>query len=142
MPWPDQICDLRSQNRAMSIDPTSRQKIVVALFDCDCMKTPQSRAKIVQDLPADVQSKIVLGATAKQDVDEIVRVCLQFPEALETLLQRVRFFEGESTPRQRLDEVVNETFHPQPLDDLRSLIEESPTTSEQRLFPAQSDPAR
>jgi len=74
----------------MSTDLTDRDKLVEALLECDCMKTIQSRNRIVRDLPAEIQQKIAGGGTAKQDVDEIVDVSSQFPAGLEKLLQRVK----------------------------------------------------
>src|SRR5262249_7997210 len=53
-------------------------------------------------------SRLRGGGTSKEEVDEIVRVCLQFPGSLETLMQRIHFFEGDSIPWGHLDQVFRE----------------------------------
>jgi TIR domain/Effector-associated domain 2 len=94
----------------MLLDPTDRAKLVEALLECDCMKTVNSRNTIVQDLPAEIHQRLQLRGTNKEDVNEIVRVCAQFPDGLEKLLQRVRYFEGESYFWRNLEQVVEEVL--------------------------------
>ncbi len=89
----------------MSKELTDRDKLVEVLLECDCMKTALSRNTIVQDLPADIQQRLRAGGTAREDVNEIVRVCSQFPNGLEKLLQRVRSFEGETYAWTRVEEI-------------------------------------
>ena len=81
---------------------------VEALLDCDCMKTVNSRNSVIQDLPADIQQRRRARGTSKEDVDELVRVCAQFPDGLEQLLQRVKYFEGESYAWKKLDKIASE----------------------------------
>lgn len=81
----------------MPLDLNERAKLVEALLKCDRMKTPQSRSRIVRDLPAEIQHRIVAGGTSKEDVDEIVRVSEDFEGGLKALLDRVKYYEGEKS---------------------------------------------
>lgn len=92
----------------MDLTPTDRGKLVDALLACDCMKSIHSRRTLIEDLPADVQNKLHGGGTTKQDVDEIVRVCAQFTAGVETLLERVRYFEGDSFPWKTVEKIARE----------------------------------
>ena len=91
-----------------NLDLRDRGRFVDALFGCDCMKTLQSRNRIVRDLPAEIQQRITAGGTARQDVDDLVLVCSAFPRGIETLLQRVGHFEGDSFAWRRLQEVIRQ----------------------------------
>jgi hypothetical protein len=97
----------------MPLTPADRARLVEALLECDCMKAVNARNAVVWDLPAEVQQRLQAGGTTKQDVDEIVRVCAQFPGALDTLLQRVRFFEGPSFAWQKLEQVAHDVLSAQ-----------------------------
>jgi hypothetical protein len=96
----------------MELTLQDRAKLVDALLNCDSIKSLHSRKTLVRDLPLDVQNKLHGGGTTKEDVDEIVRVCAQYDDGLETLLERVRYFEGESIPRKKLDQVAREIASP------------------------------
>lgn len=98
----------------MPLHSTERGKLVEALFDCDCMKTAQSRNSVLRDLPDEIQQRFTGGGTAKQDIDDLVRICSQFPNGLEALLQRVLFFEGKSFAWMRLEQVAREVLGNQP----------------------------
>src|SRR5262245_42210460 len=90
----------------MPLDQNDRDRLVEALLECTCLSSVNSRDAIVRDLPSGIKDLLNLRGGARDDVSEIVRVCLQFPGGLERLLQRVRFFEGESFAWIKLDEVA------------------------------------
>jgi len=83
---------------------SSRRKLVDALLDCDCMKLPQSRVKVIRELPSEIQQKISAGGSNMQDVDDIVRSCRLFPNGIERLLEAVNYYEGNSLLWQRVQE--------------------------------------
>lgn len=78
------------------LDINSRSKLVEALFSCDCMKSLQSRSRVIQKLPSEIQQKISAGGNNKQDVDDTLDSCLQFEDGMERLLEVVKYYEGNS----------------------------------------------
>jgi hypothetical protein len=87
---------------------SDRENLVDALLDCGCMKHPQSRVKVTQNLPLEIQQIISAGGNNKQDVDDIVRSCMQFPDGLKRLLDVVKYYEGNSLLWQRVQEAWRE----------------------------------
>src|SRR5262245_24996154 len=66
------------------LDFISKQRIVGALLDCDCLKTPQSRDQVIAELPSAIGGRIPRHSNSRQDVLSIVNSCLQFPAGLES----------------------------------------------------------
>jgi len=91
------------------LDINSRSKLVEALFSCDCMKSLQSRSRVIQKLPSEIQQKISAGGNNKQDVDDTLDSCLQFEDGMERLLEVVKYYEGNSFAWQKLEEVWRQT---------------------------------
>ena len=81
----------------MSLNPSDRDKLVDALLKCDCMLQGQRRRSIVRDLPSEVQQSLNDALPTKDAVSEIVHISSKYPGAMDALLQRVRYFEGESS---------------------------------------------
>ncbi|MGH9752595.1 MAG: SUMF1/EgtB/PvdO family nonheme iron enzyme [Blastocatellia bacterium] len=79
-----------------TLDRADRYKLVEALLECDCMKTPQSRDQVVVDLPPEIGSKINRNLNNKLDVMNIVQACLQFKGGMEGLFASVEFYEGKN----------------------------------------------
>ncbi|MFN0088028.1 MAG: toll/interleukin-1 receptor domain-containing protein [Blastocatellia bacterium] len=90
----------------MNLNSAEINTLVDALLECDCMKTINSRASVIQGLPPAIQHRLRGGGTSRQDVDEIVRACAQFSGGLESLLQRVKFFEAGSHPWGNVEQVT------------------------------------
>jgi hypothetical protein len=91
------------------LDTTDRYKLVDALLECDCMKTPQSRDQVLAGLPPAIERKANRSQNNKLDVESIVHACLQFPDGMECLFSRIRFFEEEtSRPWQTVQAVLQE----------------------------------
>ncbi|HEX9000398.1 MAG TPA: hypothetical protein VGB07_10905, partial [Blastocatellia bacterium] len=92
------------------LDFRGKQKLVDALLGCDCLNTPQSRDQIIASLPPAIQNRINRHSNARQDVLSIVNTCLQFPAGLESFLEIVGSFEGDSIPRQKVQIVLKEVL--------------------------------
>jgi hypothetical protein len=93
----------------MNPNPALLDQLVEALLACDCMKSANRRSSVVQGLPPAIQQRLRGGGTSREDVDEIVRACVQFPGGLEALLQRVKFFENGSFPFQKVESLLRGT---------------------------------
>jgi|RhiMetdeSRZDD1v2_1073273.scaffolds.fasta_scaffold162814_2 effector-associated domain 2 (EAD2)-containing protein/iSTAND domain-containing protein len=91
------------------LDTADRHKLVEALLECDCMKTPQSRDQVLAGLPREIERKANRSQNNKWDVDAIVHSCLQFPDGMKCLFSRIKFFEEEtSRPWQSVQAVLQE----------------------------------
>jgi hypothetical protein len=91
------------------LDTAGRYKLVEALLECDCMKTPQSRDQVLAGLPREIERKANRSQNNKLDVDAIVHACLQFSDGMECLFNRIKFFEEEtSRPWQAVQAVLQE----------------------------------
>src|SRR5262245_37027622 len=87
------------------LDFKSKQRLVEALLNCECLKTPQSRDQVITALPGAIGSRINRHPSSKQDVLSMVNTCLQFPAGLENLLEIVESFEGDSLPWRKVQTV-------------------------------------
>src|SRR5262245_16602194 len=110
-----------------NISYKQRKRLVEALLQFDCMKTAQSRAKVVDDLPAEVKNRIKEGSTNWESVDNIVLKCEEKTDWIKELLDRVRDDDPESYAAQRLTEVELEVLTTDPLpvdllDELRAAL--------------------
>jgi hypothetical protein len=73
------------------------------------MRTPQSRDQVLAGLPPEIERKANRSPNNKMDVDAIVHACLQFPDGMECMFDRVRFLEEEtSKPWQAVQAVLQE----------------------------------
>lgn len=93
----------------MQMDFPSRAQLADALFQCACMKTPQSRAQIAGNLPAEIQQRLTPGGSNIQEIHELISVCQQFPAGLDVLFEVVKYFEGASSLSwKNLDRVIRD----------------------------------
>ena len=74
------------------------------------MKTAQSRNRLIDDLPEDVQSKVPKPDNNKEAVISLVNTCLQFSGGIQKLLEIIEFYEGDSIHWQRLDATQRAIF--------------------------------
>ena len=95
---------------AAELDFKSKQRLVEALLNCECLKTPQSRDQVITALPGAIGSRINRHPSSKQDVLSMVNTCLQFPAGLENLLEIVESFEGDSLPWRKVQTVLREAL--------------------------------
>jgi hypothetical protein len=58
---------------------------------------------VVEELPADVRRNIRRNTADRVDVSNIVTACMHYEGGLLALIESVRFYEGDSIPRQNLD---------------------------------------
>lgn len=79
-----------------SLDDEGRDKLVNALLKCGCLKTPDSRHRVIEDLPGEIQDTVSQPQNNFEAVDELVKTCLNFPNGIATLLKIVRRRERET----------------------------------------------
>jgi len=90
---------------------SDRRRLVDALLDCNCIATPQSRDAIIGGLNKNIRSRIARRGNIRQDVESLVSACLEFARGIESLLETVRYYEGEpSMAWRRLEQVARETL--------------------------------
>jgi TIR domain/Effector-associated domain 2 len=81
----------------MDFSFSARTQLADALFQCDCLKTPASRAQVAGNLPAEIQRRLKPGGSNIQDIHELISACQQFPGGLDAMLEIVQVFEGASS---------------------------------------------
>lgn len=65
-----------------------------------------SRATVIEQLPAGIKTKIAYSEVDKIHVFNIVKTCLEYPNGMEELRDRLQFFEGGSIPMQQFKECL------------------------------------
>lgn len=90
------------------MDLEDRDKLVEALLKCDCLARAQARNAIIRDLPAEVRENLNGTGTNRDAVTEMVEVSSRYADGIETLLQRVHYFERNSFSWQAVERVVAE----------------------------------
>jgi hypothetical protein len=83
-----------------------RRRLVDALLQCNCMTTPTSRNQIISQLPAEIGTTIPRHENTKADVFSIVTRVNDFKNGLNSLLEVVNFFEGNSAAWNNLQQVI------------------------------------
>jgi len=107
-----------------------KRALVEALLACKCMETSQSRDQIIADLDPALKNRIDRKPNNQQDVDSLVRTCLQYPPGMDDLLEIVAYQESNSIPWQKLNLVRYEicirstyqTITPTLLEELKRLL--------------------
>lgn len=80
-----------------------KRRLVNALLACACMATRQPRDLVIADLRPDIRDQINRHENSKQDVTSAVRTCLRFAQGIESLLEIVRDYEGDSIAWRQLN---------------------------------------
>jgi outer membrane protein assembly factor BamB len=83
-----------------------KKAIVNALLDCACMQTEHGRDDVVGLLPAAIRHTIQRRDDAKSDVSNIFERCWDFDGGLQSLLDAIEFYEGDSLPMQKLRQTL------------------------------------
>ena len=83
-----------------------RRRLVDALLQCNCMTTSTSRNQIISQLPAEIGTTIPRHENTKADVFSIVTRVNDFKNGLNSLLEVVNFFEGNSDAWNNLQQVI------------------------------------
>ena len=92
----------------------TKTKLINALLACPSMSNRQTRNAIVNDLPGDIKNNITRSDVDRVDVSNIVTTCENYANGLDTLIEIVRVFEGNSIPHQKLDQLWAGNSQPQP----------------------------
>jgi hypothetical protein len=66
-----------------------------------------NRNTIVDQLPARIRDGLSHSTQARVHVLNIVRTCLNYSGGVESLIEAVRFLEGDSLPMQQLESFVH-----------------------------------
>jgi len=85
-----------------------KQELVDALFACPTMSNRHTRDAVVNDLPDDIKRSVQRNSVDLVDAANIVTRCLNHANGIEELIEIVRFYEGDSIPMQRVDELVSQ----------------------------------
>src|SRR5262245_7715436 len=92
-----------------NLETKDRFRLIDALLQCDCLKTPASRDAVAQSLPNQINGKIKRFPDAKMDVNSILNACLQFDDGVARFIETIRYFENEkSKPWQAVERIINE----------------------------------
>lgn len=126
MPFPD------------TLTPENRSRLGAVLLECDCLKTPEARKKLIDDLPKDIRDTVARPERNDEAVDELVKACLNFAGGIESLLDRVRVRERDtalpwiSVRIVSLEISVTQAFQltQNRLDELRRILEQAAARTE------------
>ncbi|GEM_PF-5770110 len=91
------------------VNPTiNQQELVKLLLACPSINNPHDRQTIIDDLPPNIKNNIKYNASAKMHISNIVTTCLNYAMGLQSLVEKLAFFEGEdSLPVQKLQKFLN-----------------------------------
>jgi len=85
-----------------------RTRLVESLIACSCLSNPESRNQIILDLSEEARPHIKRFPDDLEDMNSIVRTCLEFEGALEQFFEVVRFYEGDNVHWRRLESLIKE----------------------------------
>lgn len=88
-----------------NLDFPAKKRLVDALIDCATVSIFSSRMAVLSQLPTEVTSRIPQDPHLHIYMVGMIEVCLNFG-AMDKLLDIVRYYEGDSDKRRRLDRVV------------------------------------
>jgi tetratricopeptide (TPR) repeat protein len=83
-----------------------RKQLTDAFLACPIMSNRHSRDSVVSELPGNIPFSIPRNNIDRVDVANIVITCLRYSGGLEALVEAVRYFEGDSSGMQMVDEAV------------------------------------
>lgn len=83
-----------------------KSALVNALLRCHPISDRHTRDSIIDDLPDGIGGRIPRHAVDRTDVMNVISVCVNYPNGLTTLLEIVRWHEGDSIAMQAVDEMV------------------------------------
>ncbi len=71
-------------------------EFVSSLLKCDCMSDSETRRSTVNQLPEDIKSSYKKHSSDRTDLLNLINRCLEIEEGVETLIEKMCFFEGAS----------------------------------------------
>lgn len=74
-----------------------KQRLIEALLDCQTVRELGARHTIVEELPPEIRNNIKLGNSSRVDVINIVARCLPYANGLQTLIEIIQDYEGDTT---------------------------------------------
>lgn len=80
--------------------------LVDALLACPTISNRQTRDTVIDSLPTQIKGNIQRSSADRVDVTNLVNTVLNYRDGLPELVERVRAFEGDSLPMQKLDQLV------------------------------------
>jgi hypothetical protein len=106
-----------------NLEMKDRNRLIKALVECDCLKTPASRDLVVEDLPKEISSRIKRFPDAITDVKSILQSCRQFDGGLEQFIEVIRDSQDEMTKtwqevQKIIDEIIAKAQITENLDEL------------------------
>ncbi len=76
------------------------------LLECTAMSNPHNREDVITSLPKEVRNFIQRSRNDLFDTNNIVNRALDFEDGIETLVEIIRGFEGDSLPMRQIDEFL------------------------------------
>jgi len=88
-----------------------KQELVNLLLKCPSIMDVKSRSTIMKELPPHIANAIQASGINKEHVLNIVNTCMNHADGLELLLERVRFFDTNTIPFQKLIAFIDKNFN-------------------------------
>jgi hypothetical protein len=101
---------IKSASKLPNISDTSWNQnkvyaVTNALLACPCMETKEKRTDVIREL-GDLRHDIKRRNDNRSDVKNILECCLKYENGLQTLMQAIRFYEGDSLPLKNLQAII------------------------------------
>ncbi|MGB0388076.1 MAG: effector-associated domain 2-containing protein [Ardenticatenaceae bacterium] len=86
---------------------TERAKLVQYLLAIPHMANREQRGTVLAQLRAEISTNIKHNPTDKTHIFNVVNTCLGYPRGMQELRDVLQFFESDSIPMQRFEQVLN-----------------------------------
>lgn len=91
-------------NGSSAVSP--KMELVDALLGCASFRDRGTRDRIVDELPQQISNTITRSDVNRVDAISIVSRCMDFPDGVRILVDRVRAFEGDTIPMSEVEAVL------------------------------------
>ena len=82
------------------------RELVDALLNCPSISDNATRDSVISDLPDDIKNRTHRHNMGRVDVKNLVETCLNYPQGLNTLIDRLAYYEGESIAMQKVKNLI------------------------------------
>ena len=96
----------------MRLTGDQQQVLTECLEKCACMKDPQCRKQVVNQLDEDIQDTIFHGHNTRSDILAIVQRCSDYPDGIVSLIKAVGFIENDSQAMEAVYQITVSLFMP------------------------------
>ncbi len=85
--------------------PDIKDELIEALLYCPTIEEFGRREALIRQLPEDIRHNLKTTNVPRIDVVQLVDWCMNYQDGLPHLIEQLRFFEGDSLPMARVEEV-------------------------------------